>query len=109
MSNQDGFSGGFLAGAIFGSLVGGVLGTVLTSRLAQSTTLDDPKPIRSRTNRRDRSVQMHGEDEMEAARQVLEAKIAQLNAAIDEVRHQLHDVNGSVSEIDRSLPLRDDN
>lgn len=110
MSNQDGFAGGFLAGAIFGSLVGGVLGTVLTSRLAQSTTPDDPKRIRERSNRRDRSVQaLHSEDEMEAARQILEAKIAQLNAAIDDVRHQLHNVNGSPSELDRPRPLPEDN
>lgn len=110
MSNQDGFAGGFLAGAIFGSVVGGVLGAVLTSRLASSTTSDNPKRIRERSNRKDRSPQsLQSEDEMEAARQILEAKIAQLNAAIDDVRYQLHNVNGSASELDRPLPLSEDN
>jgi septal ring factor EnvC (AmiA/AmiB activator) len=110
MSNQDGFAGGFLAGALFGSVVGGILGAALTSRLAQSTNPDDPKRIRERSNRSDRSPQsLQSDDDIEAARQILEAKIAQLNTAIDDVRHQLHNVNGSASELERPLPLSEDN
>jgi uncharacterized protein YlxW (UPF0749 family) len=110
MSNQDGFAGGFLAGAIFGSVVGGILGAALTSRLAKSTTSDDSRRMRERSHRQDRSPQsLQSEDDMEAARQILEAKIAQLNAAIDDVRHQLHNVNSSASDLERPLPLSEDN
>ncbi|MGB3236681.1 MAG: hypothetical protein WBB29_00195 [Geitlerinemataceae cyanobacterium] len=109
MSNQDGFAGGFLAGALFGSVVGGVLGAALTSRLGQSTNSDASKRIRARSNRLDRNPQaLQSDDDIEAARQILEAKIAQLNTAIDDVRHQLHNVNGSASELDRPLPLSEE-
>lgn len=109
MSNQDGFAGGFLAGALFGSVVGGVLGAALTSRLRQSTNSNASKGIRDRSNRPDGNPQaLQSDDDIEAARQILEAKIAQLNTAIDDVRHQLHNVNGNASELDRPLPLSEE-
>lgn len=110
MSDRDGFSGGFLAGALFGGLVGGILGATLTSRLAKSATSDETRRLRDRSNRGELNPQaLQSEDDIEAARQILEAKIAQLNSAIDDVRHQLHNVNGSAAEMDRPLPLSEDN
>ena len=96
VSNQEGFSGGFVAGALIGGLLGGVLGAALASRRTNPT--DDVKFGDDRLSDGDsQDLQFQGEEGIEAARQVLEVKIAQLNAAIDDVRHQLHSVNGNAS------------
>ena len=105
MSNQDGFTGGFFTGALVGGLIGGILGTVLASRRTKAVALprqgDVPSDLKS-----SQDEQLQGEERIEVARQILEVKIAQLNDAIDEVRHQLHGVNGGVShsQSDRVLP-----
>jgi hypothetical protein len=101
MSNQDGFAGGLLTGALLGGLVGGIIGAALGSRAAQKNVPDDRRiggsDRRDRTDRLPRKSprQLHNEEDMETARQMLEVKIAQLNEAIDDVREQLHSVNGS--------------
>ncbi|MEM8603887.1 MAG: hypothetical protein AAGF24_08645 [Cyanobacteria bacterium P01_H01_bin.121] len=93
MSERGNFAGGFLAGAMLGGIVGGVVGALLASRTTEAMAesapelngdraLDDLPPRRSR--RRGNS-----EERIEAARLSLEGKIAQLNAAIDDVRQQL--------------------
>jgi hypothetical protein len=90
MSQRDGFTGGFLAGAIVGGLVGGVLGTVLANRGRRSLEdADNQSFLQGVGNGR-----LTPEEGMEMARRSLEDKIAQLNLAIDDVRHQL----GSVQE-----------
>jgi hypothetical protein len=103
MSQQDNFSGGFVLGAIVGGVVGGIFGVALATakeqraNLAVDDAVDAPKPV-ARPRRRPLRVPTEGaamtEQSIEEARQGLEAKIAQLNDAIDDVRHQLGSVNG---------------
>lgn len=104
MDNQgDNFTGGFLAGALFGSVVGGVFGALLASRLPDASdkaftegdsTAGKPGKLRKR------QLQAATELNIEEARQGLEAKIAQLNDAIDDVRQQLSHVNGSGQDLE---------
>jgi hypothetical protein len=85
MSKGDNFAGGFLLGTVVGSLVGTVVGIVIGARSNQTPNQnnnqfldddDDSKPL--------------GEQNVNAN---LEAKISQLNSAIEEVRHKLNLVN----------------
>jgi hypothetical protein len=106
MDNRDNFAGGFIAGAIFGGVVGGLLGSFLTSKLAQEASPGDDPLIQGRptgdkiprSQRRRQPFQASTELSIEEARQGLEVKIAQLNEAIDDVRHQLGNVNGTAQE-----------
>ena len=93
MSNREGFTGGFIAGAAVGGLVGAVLGAVLSRRAAEAL-LSEPSDAKARKIRHRKATQIEDEG-MEVARLSLEDKIAQLNQAIDDVRLQLGDVNGS--------------
>jgi esterase/lipase len=101
---QDNFSGGFVLGAIVGGVVGGILGVVLATPKAATTpesnvaNADELKvakprrrPLRGMT---EPMTEPMTEQSMEAARQGLESKIAQLNDAIDDVRQQISSVNG---------------
>ncbi|MDH6055233.1 hypothetical protein [Umezakia ovalisporum] len=112
MSQRDGFASGFLAGTIFGSILGGVLGAAIVSwrneeLTAEETELPNGQPGTKKVSPKRR--QMFALDnetmEMETARRSLEDKIAQLNAAIDQVRQQLGNVNGNSTQSvnDRSL------
>jgi gas vesicle protein len=96
-NRSDRFAGGFLAGTIFGSVVGGVLGVLLATKLNENLGAEKPatevKPKEPKPKKR-QSLKSMPELTMEEARQGLEAKIAQLNDAIDDVRHQLSNVNG---------------
>jgi gas vesicle protein len=96
MSQQDNFSGGFFLGALIGGAVGALVGVVLTS---PKEPRDRPRAeVSSVPKPRKRPLRGLGdpsEQTMEVARQGLEDKIAQLNDAIDEVRHQINGVNGS--------------
>lgn len=106
MDNRtDNFGSGFVAGAIFGGVVGGLLGSFLTSRLAREIPPGEepflegnPKDKKPRREKRRRPFKPTTELSIEEARQGLEVKIAQLNEAIDDVRHQLGNVNGSTQE-----------
>jgi Na+/glutamate symporter len=89
MSQRDGFTGGFLAGAFVGGLVGGVLGAVLVNRSRRSPEESESQPFLEEGH----PVRLNPEDGIEMARRSLEDKIAQLNLAIDDVRHQLGTVN----------------
>lgn len=99
MSNRDGFTSGFLAGATIGGLLGGVLGVVLANRLSEETSDGRQPEIKAS---RSKKVKLEAE-RIEMARMSLEDKIAQLNQAIDDVREQIGDVNGSVETSDRSI------
>ncbi|MDC0834325.1 hypothetical protein CKA32_002982 [Geitlerinema sp. FC II] len=94
MSDRSGFTGGFLAGAVFGGVIGGVVGALLASRQSSNTTLndDDRRTLPAEGTRGER---LAGSEGMESARRTLEDKIAQLNETIDDVREQLHVVNGN--------------
>lgn len=112
MSQRDGFAGGFLAGAVMGSLLGGVVGALIASGRASeaeeseasllNSASPEAKPIKGRKR------QLSGEESIEFARRSLEDKIAQLNAAIDEVRTQLGTVNGNALETNRERSLTKD-
>ncbi|MEB3227147.1 MAG: hypothetical protein VKJ27_02080 [Synechocystis sp.] len=86
MGQKDNFAGGFFLGSLIGGVVGGVLGSVLASRANRAgTSLDraEEEAIGS----------LDSEENIELARRRLEDKIAQLNLVIDDVRHQLGNVN----------------
>ncbi|MBD2384058.1 hypothetical protein [Cylindrospermum sp. FACHB-282] len=116
MSQRDGFASGFFAGAFVGGLVGGILGAAIVSRrdaqlaaegeteLTQNQDEINKVPVRRRQMKASASENL----EMETARRSLEDKIAQLNATIDDVRKQLGNVNGSVSQPMNEQSLRQD-
>lgn len=82
-SQGSGFGKGFLLGTLLGGVVGGVVGVVLASRLTAEPATDGAalkKPRRGRPSL---------EESMEATRQNLEEKIAELNETIDQVRDRL--------------------
>lgn len=97
MGQKDNFAGGFLLGSLIGGVVGGILGSVLASRSNRSESLLD--------KREDEAIgSLDSEENIELARRRLEDKIAQLNLVIDDVRHQL----GNVNELgDRQFPQDD--
>ncbi|NEP39661.1 MAG: hypothetical protein F6K35_10605 [Okeania sp. SIO2H7] len=99
MSNRDGFSSGFIAGATIGGFLGGILGVVLANRLSEETANNQPLEI---NGSRSKKAKLEAE-RIERARMSLEDKIAQLNQAIDDVRQQIGDVNGSPETSDRSV------
>jgi len=86
MAQKDNFAGGFLLGTIIGGVVGGILGSVLSNR-ATSPMSDLEKTDAEAVGNLD------SEENIELARRRLEDKIAQLNLVIDDVRHQLGNVN----------------
>ncbi len=94
MSQRDGFTGGFLLGALLGGLVGGTIGALAASRRQEDAM--DGEPLPPGTASKEVS-----EERIEMARRSLEAKIAQLNLAIDDVREQLSSVNGNGQEVER--------
>ncbi len=94
MSQSDNFLTGFLLGSLVGGLAGGVLGVVVSSKRSGT---DSKKPFNKalETEPRKRKLTPPTEESIEAARQGLEEKIAQLNDAIDDVRQQLSSVNSN--------------
>lgn len=90
MSQQDGFGNGFLIGSIVGGIIGGVLGTVMSSRQEKKSLAEEQSLIEA-----SKQTKFGTEESVEVARHSLEDKIAQLNLAIDDVRQQLGNVNGS--------------
>jgi hypothetical protein len=95
MSEQGNFVGGFLLGTLVGGALGGVVGALAASRnQAGSYRL-------GRSEGDDLSLadlDDATEETMEAARLGLEAKIAQINDAIDDVRQQLGHINGQADK-----------
>lgn len=101
MSNRDGFATGLIAGAAVGGLVGGLLGVLLASRVSTDNDTTEEKLLpRQDTERQKATTEA---EIIEAGRQSLESKIAQLNQAIDDVRQQIGGVNGNVEKTGRSL------
>jgi uncharacterized protein YcfJ len=94
MSQRDGFTSGFVAGAFVGGLVGGLVGALVARGRERASQSDESAIEASPEN---------AEVRIEGARRSLEAKIAQLNLAIDDVRQQLGSVNGNPAEIDSEL------
>lgn len=86
MAQKDNFAGGFLLGTVIGGVVGGILGTVLANRATGEKAKMDLKETEGVGN-------LDSEENIELARRRLEDKIAQLNLVIDDVRHQLGNVN----------------
>jgi hypothetical protein len=94
MSQKEGFSSGFILGSIVGGVIGGVLGTLLASRAQRSQQFSEQQELLEAGNQ----PQFTTEASIEKSRRSLEDKIAQLNSAIDDVRHQLGSVNGNAAE-----------
>ncbi len=99
MSQQDNFSSGFVLGALLGGVIGGVLGSLLTAQRLESVT-EEPI-LKPEDGKKKRPIRGATEQNMELSRRSLEDKIAQLNDAIDDVRHQLGNVNGRATEVNR--------
>lgn len=113
MSNGDNFAGGFVVGALLGGVLGGVLGATLVARSGQGPDRGKKNAARkdgdiaktdakSEPRRRGRrwmsgndagEAPFSSEERIEEARHSLEAKIAQLNQAIDEARQQLSETS----------------
>jgi gas vesicle protein len=92
MSQQGNFVGGFLLGTLVGGALGGVVGALAASRIQSGQRA---RPLtKGGTNLAFGEFGETTEENMEAARLGLEAKIAQLNEAIDDVRQQLGGING---------------
>jgi predicted acylesterase/phospholipase RssA len=90
MSQQDGFASGFIFGAIVGGAIGGIVGALAATKRREL----DPNTLQSNKDERLSSSQSSpisesDEASIEIARHSLEAKIAQLNSAIEDVRQQL--------------------
>lgn len=105
MSQRDGFTSGLLAGIAIGGLVGGIIGAILGGQRNSSDEEPDQSLLKSRLSEKKaikgKKSQLNSEESIEMARRSLEDKIAQLNTAIDDVRHQLGTVNGSTEFTDR--------
>jgi hypothetical protein len=93
MSQRDGFTSGFLAGALVGGLVGGLVGALVASRQKAEPEEEGAFLDASESSNVEASS-------IEGARRSLDAKIAQLNSAIDDVRQQLGSVNGNATEFE---------
>ena len=96
MSQRNNFAGGFLLGTLIGGTVGGILGVLLANR--QNKTVRGEEEASLSLSDVNTGNLFDTEANIELARRRLEDKIAQLNVAIDDVRHQLSNVNGMVGE-----------
>ncbi|MBP0001212.1 MAG: hypothetical protein J7641_19845 [Cyanobacteria bacterium SID2] len=105
MSNQSGFTGGFIAGALFGGAIGGIVGALFVSRQASNASIDEDR--RTLPEDRTKNKRLQPSEEMEVTRRNLENKIAQLNDTIDDVRQQLHTVNGGALDSSESSISRE--
>lgn len=93
MSNRDSFGSGFWVGTIFGGVVGGIVGATIASQRNNRLDADLDNsilPSDRSTKRPFKSSRMRSVDRMEVARQRLDAKISDLNNAIDAVRSSIH-------------------
>lgn len=106
MSQRDGFSSGFLLGTMVGGVIGGVVGALLAARQLNASANSEEGGLNSKMldsgldakQTKKKGFFKAASDrytDIEAARRSLEDKIAQLNDAIDDVRHQLGGVNGN--------------
>lgn len=99
MSQRDGFGNGFLLGAVVGGLVGGLVGALATAR-SRDTSERESILVEATEATNDETGGIEG------TRRSLETKIAQLNAAIDDVRQQLNSVNRNGTELEREYRER---
>lgn len=94
MSKRDNFAGGFLLGTLVGGLVGTVVGIVVGAR---SNETEDARSNQSLDDYENSSSQSRLQSNADFS-DGLEAKITQLNLAIDEVRQKLNLVDAEKSE-----------
>lgn len=94
MSQQDNFVGGFLLGTLVGGALGGIVGALAASRIQSGGKAKQPSLPKLDRELAFGEFDNTDEDSIETARLSLEAKIAQLNEAIDDVRQQLGGING---------------
>ncbi|WP_204104984.1 MULTISPECIES: hypothetical protein [Spirulina sp. CCY15215] len=99
MSQQDGFASGFIFGAIVGGAIGGIVGALAASKRSElnANTLQSNEDEILSPSQSSAKFE-NSEESIEIARHSLEAKIAQLNSAIEEVRQQLSSPVSSESQ-----------
>ncbi|WP_299041834.1 hypothetical protein [uncultured Thermosynechococcus sp.] len=88
MENRgNGFGWGFVVGAV----VGGIVGSIVTLLVRENSS------NKLQLSKRERPESLNGNDErlMESMRLELEAKIAQINEAVDDLQHRLSNENES--------------
>ncbi|WKT83763.1 MULTISPECIES: hypothetical protein [unclassified Thermosynechococcus] len=86
MNNRgNGFGWGFLAGALFGGIAGSLVTLLVKDRLSEAITSDSGRL------KGDKTAPLNGSDDnlMESMRLELEAKIAQINEAVDDLQNRL--------------------
>ncbi|MEO0866926.1 MAG: gas vesicle protein [Cyanobacteria bacterium J06642_11] len=99
MSQSSNFTNGFFLGALFGGILGGVAGALAASRVTREESNGFGQLSEElKTN----LAHMSNDERMEVARQGLEDKISELNAAIEDVRQQLGSTNGRAAEYETS-------
>ncbi len=92
MSNRDGFTGGFWLGTLVGGVVGGIVGATVAAQRANriDAEAENGRLSGGGSERRPlKSSRRRSYDRMELARQSLDAKINDLNNAIDSVRSSI--------------------
>ncbi|ELR98717.1 hypothetical protein [Gloeocapsa sp. PCC 73106] len=92
MSKRDNFAGGFVIGTVVGGLVGAVVGIIVGSRSNETRDEKENQPLDS-----------YGQSKLQSDTDFsdgLEAKISQLNLAVDEVRQKLNLVDANKSDED---------
>ncbi|AFY94168.1 hypothetical protein [Chamaesiphon minutus] len=91
MSNRDGFTGGFWLGTLVGGVIGGIVGATVASQRSNQIDAETENGRLSGSGERRplKSSRRRSYDRMELARQSLDAKINDLNNAIDSVRSSI--------------------
>ncbi len=101
--SNNNFATGFLLGSLLGGVLGGILGATLVSRRIENTEPEETlNGIGQNRSLKNSGVDLKTEEQIESARRRLEAKIAQLNETIDEVRDQLGSINDPASGTESS-------
>jgi gas vesicle protein len=101
---RGGGAGDFVAGFLLGGAVFGALGYILAPQI--SKTLEDGDGVKDEGAAAKRPARFLEDDEgLEKTRQTLNEKIAQLNAAIDDVSAQLRTEDGLGNPSNHSVEL----
>lgn len=100
---RGGGGGDFVAGFLLGGAVFGALGYILAPQI--SKTLEDGDNVKEEAATKRPARFLEDDEGLEKTRQTLNEKIAQLNAAIDDVSAQLRTEDGLGHPSNNSVEL----